>query len=92
MASRKTKAPAPPATAGVRRERSRAGFRRRSGPTSATPRAPLVRPLRIYTLDPSVSDRMGGVATVNVPYEKLEPGPIGSLFAVNSMGAPEELR
>jgi hypothetical protein len=29
---------------------------------------------------------------VQVPYEKLEPGPIGSLFAVNSTGAPEELR
>ncbi len=26
------------------------------------------------------------------PYEKLEPGPIGSLFAVNSLGAPEELQ
>jgi len=55
-------------------------------------RAPLVRPLKIYALDPSVSDRTGGVATVQVPYEKLEPGPIGSLFAVNSAGAPEELR
>ena len=52
-------------------------------------RAPLVRPLRIYTLDPSVSDRTGGVATVLVPYEKLETGPIGSLFAVDSTGAPE---
>ncbi len=51
-----------------------------------------MRPLRIYTLDPSVSDRLGGTATVNVPYEKLEPGPIGSLFAVNSLGAPEELQ
>ncbi len=61
-------------------------------PYQRDPRAPLVRPLRIYTLDPSVSDRMGGVATVFVPYEKLEPGPIGSLFAVNSLGAPDELR
>ena len=55
-------------------------------------RAPLVRPLRVYTLDPSVSDRLGGMATVLVPYEKLEPGPIGSLFAVNGMGAPVELQ
>ena len=61
-------------------------------PYQRDPRAPLVRPLRIYTLDPSVSDRMGGVATAAVPYEKLEPGPIGSLFAVNSLGAPDELR
>ena len=60
-------------------------------PYQNVPHAPLVRPLRIYTLDPSVSDRLGGTATVNVPYEKLEPGPIGSLFAVNSSGAPEEL-
>ena len=76
---------------GVRGQRPRALSGRRCGRTSATPRAPLVRPLRIYTLDPSVSDRMGGVATVHVPYEKLEPGPIGSLFAVNSIGAPAEL-
>ncbi|MEO7274871.1 MAG: peptidase M4 [Vicinamibacterales bacterium] len=54
-------------------------------------RAPLVRPLRIYTLDPSVSDRIGGVATVNVPYEKLERGPIGSLFRIVSDGAPDPL-
>lgn len=53
--------------------------------------APAVRPLRIYTLDPSVSDRVGGVATVMVPYEKLEPGPIGSLFHVTSEGVPSPL-
>ena len=28
------------------------------------PHAPLSRPLQIYTLDPSVSDRLGGIATV----------------------------
>jgi hypothetical protein len=60
-------------------------------PYKRDPRAPLSRPLRIYTLDPSVSDRTGGVATVLVPYEKLEKGPIGSLFAVNGEGAPEPL-
>jgi hypothetical protein len=54
--------------------------------------APLTRALRIYTLDPSVSDRIGGVATVLVPYEKLEPGPIGSLFKVVTDGAPKLLR
>ena len=53
--------------------------------------APLSRPLRIYTLDPSVSDRLGGVATVIVPYEKLEPGPIGSLFHVECGGVPSPL-
>jgi hypothetical protein len=54
-------------------------------------RAPLVRPLRIYTLDPSVSDRLGGVATVSVPYEKLAPGPVGSLFEIRCDGAPAPL-
>jgi hypothetical protein len=53
---------------------------------------PLYRPLRIYTLDPSVSDRIGGVATVSVPYEKLEKGPIGALFDVRCDGAPKDLR
>ncbi len=56
------------------------------------PGAPFTRPLRIYTLDPSVSDRVGGVATVQVPYEKLEAGPVGSLFKIVSDGAPELLR
>lgn len=51
-------------------------------------RAPLTRPLRIYTLDPSVSDRLGGVATVEKPYEKLACGPIGSLFKIICDGAP----
>jgi hypothetical protein len=55
------------------------------------PGAPLVRPLRIYTLDPSVSHRLGGVATVNVPYEDLEPGPVGSIFEVIWAGAPKPL-
>src|SRR5687767_9703473 len=59
--------------------------------TSATG-GPLHRPLRIYTLDPSVSDRVGGVATVNVPYEKLEKGPVGALFDVRCDGAPKDLR
>src|SRR5688572_14822399 len=54
-------------------------------------RAPQFRPLRIYTLDPSVSDRLGGVATVQVPYEPLRAGPVGSLFQIRCDGAPEEL-
>ena len=43
---------------------------------------PLYRPLRIYALDPAASRRDGAVAVVNVPYEPLEPGPRGALFAV----------
>src|SRR3954454_25218391 len=54
-------------------------------------RAPSTRPLRIYTLDPSVSDRMGGIETVQVPYEKLECGPVGSLFKIVCDGAPAPL-
>ena len=54
--------------------------------------APRTRPLRIYTLDPSVSDRMGGIATVQVPYEKLEHGPIGWLFKIICDGAPAPLK
>jgi hypothetical protein len=54
-------------------------------------RAPLTRPLQIFTLDPSVSARSGGVATVMVPYEKLEKGPIGALFEIRPDGAPEML-
>jgi len=51
--------------------------------------APATRPLKIFTLDPSVSHRVGGVATVNVPYERLKPGPVGSLFQIDPTGAPK---
>jgi hypothetical protein len=54
-------------------------------------RAPVSRPLRIYSLDPSVSDRLGGVAVVQVPYEKLELGPVGALFDIRCDGAPKAL-
>src|SRR5574338_304666 len=61
-------------------------------PYQRRPRDPLVRPLRIYTLDPSVSDRIGGTFTVAVPYETLAPGPVGSLFAVNADHVPAPLK
>jgi len=38
-----------------------------------------------------VSYRLGGVATVNVPYEKLEPGPKGRLFDVQCRSVPKPL-
>ena len=60
-------------------------------PYRRQPRDPLLRPLRIYTLDPSVSARVGGTSTVLVPYEKLEPGPIGPLFAISAEGVPAPL-
>ncbi|WP_306397843.1 hypothetical protein [Telluria beijingensis] len=45
---------------------------------------PLYRPLRIYTSDPSASRLEGAITTVNVPYERLAPGPEGRLFRVDS--------
>lgn len=53
--------------------------------------APAARPLRIYSLDPSVSYGLGGIATVAVPYEELKPGPIGRLFEVVCGTPPEGL-
>ena len=44
---------------------------------------PLYRPLRIFTLDPTVSPREGGVTTVNVAYEALHPGPDSRLFHID---------
>ena len=43
---------------------------------------PLYRPLRIYALDPNARRLEGAVATVNIPFEPLEPGPRGALFEV----------
>ncbi|MEP6781190.1 MAG: peptidase M4, partial [Gemmatimonadaceae bacterium] len=59
-------------------------------PTRAVANAPANRPLRIFSLDPSVSYRLGGVATVNVAYENLEPGPIGRLFEVVGAQKPHD--
>jgi hypothetical protein len=44
---------------------------------------PLYRPLRIYTVDPAHSRLEGAVATVNVAYEPLQPGPVGALIEVD---------
>lgn len=43
---------------------------------------PLYRPLRIYTVDPSVRRLEGSIGTINVPFEPLTAGPCGSLFRV----------
>jgi hypothetical protein len=48
---------------------------------------PLYRPLRIYTSDPSAARLEGAVTTVNVHYERLAPGPVGRLFAVDNHDA-----
>ncbi len=48
---------------------------------------PLYRPLRIYTVDPSLSRLEGAIATVNVAFEPLAPGPVGRLFEVDPSDA-----
>lgn len=44
---------------------------------------PPSRRLRVFALDPAVQQDLGGIATLTIPYERLLPGPIGDLFAVN---------
>jgi hypothetical protein len=44
---------------------------------------PIYRPLRIFTRDPASSTLEGAVALVNVPFEPLEPGPVGAVFEVD---------
>jgi hypothetical protein len=44
---------------------------------------PLYRPLRIFTRDPAESRLEGSIGLVNVPYEPLEPGPVGRVFEVD---------
>jgi hypothetical protein len=46
---------------------------------------PLRRPLRIYTMDPAASRLDGSVATIEIPFEALAPGPVGRLFRVDAM-------
>ncbi|MGJ0223486.1 hypothetical protein ACQUZK_08810 [Streptococcus pyogenes] len=45
---------------------------------------PLYRPLKIFTMDPSVSRLEGAVATLKVPFERLQPGPRGAVFEVGN--------
>jgi hypothetical protein len=45
---------------------------------------PLYRPLRIYAIDPSASRLEGAIATIDVPWEPLQPGPAGRLFVVDN--------
>jgi hypothetical protein len=43
---------------------------------------PIYRPLKIYTVDPVRRRLEGAIATINVPYEPLGPGPEGRRFVV----------
>lgn len=40
------------------------------------------RPLKVYAFDPSLGRMLGNYLTLNVRYEPLKPGPVGSRFAV----------
>ena len=48
------------------------------------PGEPTTRRLRIYAVDPSALVRDGKYATIEIPYEKLGPGPVGALFEVET--------
>jgi hypothetical protein len=52
-------------------------------PYERKPGEPLYRPLRIFSLDPSVSRLEGAEALVEVPYEPVQPGPVGRIFEVD---------
>ncbi len=43
---------------------------------------PSTRPLRVYAFDPGAGRFVGNEMVATVPYEKLEPGPVGARFAV----------
>ena len=43
---------------------------------------PPYRPLKVYAFDPSLGNVLGNNMNVTVPYEPLEPGPVGERFAV----------
>jgi hypothetical protein len=44
---------------------------------------PLTRPLRVYVIDPADVGLREPTMTLDVPYERLEPGPRGALFMVD---------
>jgi hypothetical protein len=52
-------------------------------PYERKPDDPVHRPLSIFSLDPAASQLDGAIAEVNVPYEPVAPGPLGSLFEVD---------
>jgi hypothetical protein len=45
---------------------------------------PTTRRLRIFAVDPSASSRDGKITTTSVPYEPLQPGPLGKLFEIEN--------
>ena len=65
---------------------------RRHRLTSAKGSDPIFRQLRIYTVDPATPRLDGAVALVDVPYEPLEPGPVGALFSVDDYDFAQQVR
>jgi hypothetical protein len=53
-----------------------------SGPKRTPVPAPLYRPLKAFAFDPSCGRGFGNYMTLQVPYEQLRPGPVGSYLAV----------
>jgi hypothetical protein len=49
---------------------------------------PIYRPLKIFTVDPSLRRLEGATAVINVPYEPLERGPAGARFVVEKIENP----
>lgn len=60
-------------------------------PVKRQSKDPLYRPLRIFAIDPATSRLEGSVALVNVPYEPLEPGPVGRLFKVDNYDGAQQV-
>lgn len=56
-------------------------------PHERAPDEPVYRPLRIFTVDPAQARLEGAVATVNVAYEPVQPGPVGALLEVDDTDA-----
>lgn len=59
-------------------------YRATVAPYPRQPEDPLYRPLKIYSVDPSIPKLDGAIVTINVAYEPLDPGPVGCLFAVDT--------
>jgi subtilisin family serine protease len=57
-------------------------------------REPALRRVRVYAVDPSFSTRLetAGVneVTLEIPWEKLEPGPVGGYIAVRDVDAADK--
>lgn len=61
-----------------------AGSRRARLP-QPTPDQPTRRRLRVFSHDPSRSRYEGAHLTLSIPYESLEPGPVGAVFVVDDI-------